>query len=155
MSEQNEMAEKVSEYIERSFTDPSFRPIMGGDLEIVMSGKMPEQYVGVSDVFKAIIQFANALTVKGRESFTPMELQLTLFTLIADVVVDTDVAPVVHGEWLTPKALIQCSHCGFGMFPDGYYFDHGVCVHANESWFRPDYCPQCGAKMDGGDQQCK
>lgn len=96
MSEQNEKAEKVLEYIERSFTDPSFQPIMGGDLEIVASGKMPEQYVGVSDVFKVITQFANALTAKGRESFTPMELQLTLFTLIADVVVDTDVVEVVR-----------------------------------------------------------
>lgn len=63
-----------------------------------------------------------------------------------------DVAPVVHARWETPMALIQCSHCGFGMFPDGYYFDHGVCVHANESWFRPDYCPQCGARMDGEEE---
>lgn len=63
-----------------------------------------------------------------------------------------DVAPVVHARWETPMALIQCSHCGFGMFPDGYYFDHGVCVHANESWFGPDYCPQCGARMDGEDK---
>ena len=90
MSEQNEMAEKVLEYIERSFTDPSFQPIIGGDLEIVASGKMPEQYVRVSDVFKVITQFADALTAKGRESFTPLELQLTLFTLIADMVVDKD-----------------------------------------------------------------
>lgn len=63
-----------------------------------------------------------------------------------------DVAPVVHARWETPMALIQCSHCGFGMFPDGYYFDHGVCVHANESWFRPDYCPQCGARMGGEEE---
>lgn len=96
MNEQNEKAEKVLEYIERSFTDSSFQPIIGGDLEIVASGKMPEQYVGVSDVFRAITQFANALTAKGRESFTPMELQLTLFTLIAGVVVDKDVAEVVR-----------------------------------------------------------
>ena len=72
MNEQNEKAERVLEYIERSFTDPSFQPIMDGDLEIVASGKMQEQYVAVSDVFKAITQFTNALTAKGRESFTPM-----------------------------------------------------------------------------------
>ena len=87
----SEKAEKILEYIERSFTDPSFQPIIGGGLEIVASGKMQEQYVAVSDVFKAIIQFTDALTAKGRESFTPMELQLTLFTLIADMVVDKDV----------------------------------------------------------------
>lgn len=135
MSDQNEMAEKVLEYIERSFTDPSFHPIMDGDLEIVMSGKMPEQYIGVSDVFKAITQFANALTAKGRESFTPMELQLTLFTLIADVVVDTDVAPVVHAEWRYVGSNWECSNC---LFP----------VYSKSKFYR--YCPQCGARMDGG-----
>ena len=86
----SDKAEKILEYIERSFTDPSFQPVLGEDLEIVESGKMPEQYVRVSDVFKVITQFANALTAKGRESFTPLELQLTLFTLIADMVVDKD-----------------------------------------------------------------
>ena len=62
-----------------------------------------------------------------------------------------DVVPVVHGKWLTPKALIECSECGFGMFPDAYYFNRGECTHHNESWFRPNYCPQCGARMDGGE----
>lgn len=71
------------------------------------------------------------------------------FARIIEELPPADAAPVVHARWETPMALIQCSHCGFGMFPDGYYFDHGVCVHANESWFRPDYCPQCGARMGG------
>lgn len=140
MSEQNEMAERVLEYIERSFTDPSFKPIIGGDLEIVMSGKMPEQYVAVSDVFKAITQFANALTTKGRESFTPMELQLTLFTLISDVVVDTDVAPVVHGKWLNGRTFLEnavCSNCKTTY--EAYYSKY-------------QYCPKCGAKMDGEEE---
>lgn len=74
------------------------------------------------------------------------------FTRIIEELPPADAAPVVHARWETPMALIQCSHCGFGMFPDGYYFDHGVCVHANESWFRPDYCPQCGARMGGEEE---
>lgn len=74
------------------------------------------------------------------------------FAKIIEELPPADAAPVVHARWETPMALIQCSHCGFGMFPDGYYFDHGVCVHANESWFRPDYCPQCGARMGGEEE---
>lgn len=59
-----------------------------------------------------------------------------------------DVAPVVHGRWTTPRAIIECSKCGFGMFPDGYFFEFGECVHANESQYRPNFCPNSGAKMD-------
>lgn len=59
-----------------------------------------------------------------------------------------DVAPVVHGRWTTPRAIIECSKCGFGMFPDGYFFEFGECVHANESQYRPNFCPNCGVKLD-------
>lgn len=59
-----------------------------------------------------------------------------------------DVAPVVHGRWTTPRGIIECSKCGFGMFPDGYFFEFGECVHANESQYRPNFCPNCGAKCD-------
>ena len=83
-------------------------------------------------------------------SLTDLEIEIEM--TITDYTDAADVAPVVHAQWETPMALIQCSHCGFGMFPDGYYFDHGVCVHANESWFRPDYCPQCGARMGGEEE---
>lgn len=48
-----------------------------------------------------------------------------------------DVAPVVHGEWddsfdgITPVCL--------------------VCKRTHHTVIRtPDYCPNCGAKMDGG-----
>lgn len=59
-----------------------------------------------------------------------------------------DAAPVVHGRWTTPRAIIECSKCGFGMFPDGYFFEFGECVHANESQYRPNFCPNCGVKLD-------
>ena len=110
MSEHNEKAEKVLKYIERSFTDPAFQPSADEELVIVERFKSPEQYVGVSDVFEAITQFANALTAKGRESFTQMELQLTLFTLIADVVTDKDVVEVV-----------RCKNCAYMSMESGEF----------------------------------
>ena len=42
-----------------------------------------------------------------------------------------DVAPVVHGLWKWSEGG-QCSECGFHNSNFGY-----------------DYCPNCGAKMDG------
>lgn len=50
-----------------------------------------------------------------------------------------DVAPVVHGKWddsldgITP----YCSICGHS---------HKLMVRT------PNYCPNCGAKMDGGEE---
>lgn len=43
-----------------------------------------------------------------------------------------DVIEVVHGRWIEGKTLEKCSVCGKKGFPD---------------W---KYCPNCGAKMDGG-----
>ena len=61
-----------------------------------------------------------------------------------------DVAPVRHGHWERNKSIVQCDVCGFGLFPDGYFFENGECTHANEQNFRLNFCPNCGAKMDGG-----
>lgn len=104
-----------------------------------------EQAIGV--VEEAIGNIINS----DSESVNLTDLKIEIQMTITDYTDAADVAPVRHGKWLTPKALIECSECGFGMFPDAYYFDHGECTHHNESWFRPNYCPQCGARMDGGE----
>ena len=63
-----------------------------------------------------------------------------------------DVSPVRHGRWVRKKALIQCDLCGFGLFPDGYFFKNGECTHSNEPSYRHNFCPHCGAKMDEEEQ---
>ena len=57
-----------------------------------------------------------------------------------------DVAPVVHGRWigkpLCGNANCRCSECG-GVFQ----------IHANlHGKVLQKYCPNCGAKMDGEEQ---
>ena len=51
-----------------------------------------------------------------------------------------DVAPVVHGRWIADGDgyhwTYNCSICGW---KDGYPFNE-----------RHNFCPNCGAKMDGG-----
>lgn len=50
-----------------------------------------------------------------------------------------DVAPVVHGRWNNMdgyKTRKVCSECGWDVPEYGKFYS---------------YCPNCGAKMDGGD----
>ena len=52
-----------------------------------------------------------------------------------------DIAPLVHGRWISKNPhgyewTFVCSNCGY---VDGYPFND-----------RHNYCPNCGAKMDGG-----
>ena len=50
-----------------------------------------------------------------------------------------DVAPIVHGEWIYNKYYTwECGNCGFHPFK-GYI--------PKEPNF--NFCPNCGAKMDG------
>lgn len=50
-----------------------------------------------------------------------------------------DVAPVVRSRWRYCGFLQECQTCG------EIYSMHGG--NAGKSW---NYCPNCGAKMDGG-----
>lgn len=52
-----------------------------------------------------------------------------------------DVAPVVHGRW---NADETCSLCGEKS-------TEGLDATKWDYWL-PSYCPNCGAKMDGGEE---
>lgn len=54
---------------------------------------------------------------------------------------EADVAPVVHGRWENGNPI--CPVCGENKFKD---LDADIWC----DW-KPDYCPNCGAKMDEGD----
>lgn len=58
-----------------------------------------------------------------------------------------DVAPVVYGRWIHSRyedcseqfELVKCSQCNHEAYAMAFYVRGG------------NYCPACGAKMDGGD----
>lgn len=50
-----------------------------------------------------------------------------------------DVAPVVHGRWKASSVLLECQNCG------EIYSRLGG--NGGKAW---NYCPNCGARMDGG-----
>ena len=57
-----------------------------------------------------------------------------------DAIPAADVAPVVHGRWEPGNPI--CPVCGGNKFKD---LDADIWC----DWM-PDFCPNCGAKMDGG-----
>ena len=59
---------------------------------------------------------------------------------VLDEMPAADVAPVRHGRWINENFYTHCSACGKMAIYDKY----GQEVES-------DYCPNCGAKMDGGD----
>ena len=66
-----------------------------------------------------------------------------------------DVAQIVHGRW---KAQLESERDGFTRFlwlPDrivGYICSNcgNEAIEYVDDYFLSDYCPYCGAKMDGG-----
>ena len=62
-----------------------------------------------------------------------------------------DVAPVVHGRWddsgrytfPSGSTAVRCTNCGCALTESEYHMNN---------W---NYCPVCGAKMDGGDNDAK
>lgn len=56
--------------------------------------------------------------------------------------VASDVAPVRHGRWEKQSGLYSCSECGKTC-------PYDVQADVIEYW-ACNYCPNCGAKMDGG-----
>ena len=56
-----------------------------------------------------------------------------------------DVAPVVHGQWVTTDAYphrLYCPVCFKTALPNAEYLEQwGLCF---------SYCPSCGAMLDGG-----
>lgn len=62
-------------------------------------------------------------------------------TELVDDIPAADVAPVVHGRWIQVDATkCRCSHCDIialiALYPHG----------------DKNFCPNCGAKMDGGNE---
>ena len=62
-----------------------------------------------------------------------------------------DVAPVRHGRWISLTECanegVYCSICKKKVWKS----DYALCSHKSRNKLRSDYCPNCGAKMDGDD----
>ena len=66
--------------------------------------------------------------------------------MFADSIPTADVAPVVHGRWVSltdcANAGVHCSVCHKTVWRE----DYSMCSRKNK--VRSNFCPHCGAKMD-------
>ena len=62
---------------------------------------------------------------------------------LGDKIYQTDVAPVRHGRW------VKQDKYAFGTFYDCSICDNRI-LDTGHSW---NYCPNCGCRMDGGDDE--
>ena len=90
------------------------------------------------DVFESIIHSLNENRFKQPSGLlTELYGKIHGVGLCRDIIKhapSADVAPVRHGRWDADMGGVWCSVCG-------EYSEEG-------EW---DYCPYCGAKMDGGE----
>ena len=91
---------------------------------------MPEDYVKRSDVHKAFQpKYAPAIN--------------KTFAAMIDSVPAADVVEVRHGKWIN-----ECQE-GLGSFSA----ECSLCSKRTLAYFHYFYCPNCGAKMDGGQDE--
>lgn len=105
---------------------------------------MPELIDRISLIDKLDQGQKNALDAKDFMSF----YALVFFKVILQEAPTIEAEPVRHGRWLSlegwfNKSSVKCSVCGNTLNMDGVNAGRG---DAN-------FCPNCGARMDGGAEQ--
>lgn len=91
---------------------------------------------------------------KCKETSTGSSLTAAVITAIqyfVEKMPAADVAPVVHGRWIEQEdpcgdPYYTCSAC-----KDDFYIEMTGAVE--KDLFLYSYCPSCGAKMDGKDEE--
>lgn len=108
--------------------------------------KLIDKFTPRAAIFQALCCLkpnTNSDWLKGYQEGLRAALDIITATEIVEAV------PVVHGRWEVQS--------------DGYSDDYWKCSACGEEWFfiedptteyaRVNFCPNCGAKMDGGDAE--
>lgn len=99
-------------------------------------------------VADAIVRYARE---KGVTNLYLVDERFAMDALLEKLERDTgtavDAVPVVHARWVENSMYYRCTACGTD-------FDDGIVLIHPGVFQLPDYCPDCGAKMDGGDAAC-
>lgn len=105
--------------------------------------KFSEQEKQLADIFAESWEYCRSHVCKDCEYMHSGEHRKMLMCMscqYAKRLIAADVAPVKHGHWIQiDKNKCECSNCGIIVLIAVY--PHGD----------KNYCPNCGAKMDGGE----
>lgn len=116
-----------------------------------------KKYVECETASKIIDNYAKAVDESGAVVVKAIK------DIVEIICPAADVAPVVHGEWewfeewspSTPDHPRECDDCGWRCGRCKNALADMVGGYWDDSWEKPKlgYCPECGAKMDGGKEQ--
>lgn len=95
------------------------------------------EYISRNAVITTIKNYGKGAIADGMKTLDPVDDIVALAKAIEWLQI-ADVAPVVHGQWNDDVNSMICSECGMKW----NYCDNDV-----GDFY---YCPNCGAKMDGG-----
>ena len=106
-----------------------------------------DEYIKKSALYEKIAQLEELardryLETPSSSPFYSRDMeQLNQRTSFKHIIADfpaADVVPVVHGRWIASHdEFCACSICKYPVYV---------------GWNQTNYCPNCGAKMDGGDE---
>lgn len=95
------------------------------------------EYIGREAAIKAMEKADYTLIADDADS-----CKVDYLREIIESVPAADVVPVVHGRWERDEdGDWYCTNC---------YEVVAICESGRERTYRKPYCPNCGAKMDGG-----
>ena len=104
--------------------------------------KFSEQEKQLADIFAESWEYCREHSCENCE-YKPKgknnKMLLCMSCQYAKRLIAADVAPVRHGRWISEDSKIfKCSECDYEFEHEGY-----------TQFF--NFCPNCGAKMDGGE----
>ena len=97
------------------------------------------EYISRNAVITTIKNYGKGAITEGMKTLDPVDDIVALAGAIEWLQV-ADVAPVVHGRWEMRRNSWYCVNCN-----KGYKITYGLIATSAYN-----YCPNCGAKMDGG-----
>lgn len=106
-------------------------------------------YIEREKARELIINFGKGAIEDGMKTLDPVD-DIILLSRGVDLIPTADVVEVRHGYWyITEYEFINCSECGHM-----HYTGMDSTDQAKQNLIDgevPNYCPNCGAKMDGKD----
>lgn len=97
-----------------------------------------DKYIKAQDVRDEIEKFI----------WSPLPKAMSYANFIVERLPAADVVPVRHGKWVKATGMMPPEYCGLHICSEcGHYAGRKPPYGGRE--MLSDYCPNCGAKMDG------
>lgn len=112
---------------------------------------MTNDLISRAELRRSLMIWADKLRTAGECGGCEVELLQAVVKMV-DAQEAVDAEPVRHGEWLfSDYDYFTCSVCGDQYFTGADSTKDAKAMLENNAYY--PYCPYCGAKMDGGNEE--